>query len=176
MSCGSQTQLRILDIFEVTTMDKTELDAALYAKYSGMATKSTNKVFDGYRTLRAGLQESHVYSRDAAGEAGKDPRAVVIDAVFPKTYSKSKLGIGLSESELQQRYALYSKHSFSLYLSHTLIYFRWLLSVSVLNAWMGALLTAFPRLGEEAQDRIVSFLSLEEDNPAEPQNRAMQAM
>lgn len=41
---------------------------------------------------------------------------------------------------------------------------------------MGALLSAFPQLCEEAQDRVVSFLSLEEDNPAEPQNRVMQAM
>lgn len=102
-----QTQLRILDIYEVTTVDKTELDAALYARYSGMAAKSTNKVFDGYRSLKAALQESHVYSRDTAGEASRDPRAVVIDAPFPKTYSKSKLGIGLNESELQQRLVIY---------------------------------------------------------------------
>lgn len=86
-------------------MDVSEVDAAQYARFSSMAPKSTNRVFDGYRTLKATLQELHVYSRDTAGEAAKDPhpQTVVVDAAFPKTYSKSKLGIGLTEPELQQR-------------------------------------------------------------------------
>lgn len=41
---------------------------------------------------------------------------------------------------------------------------------------MGALLGLFPRMCEEAQERLVNYLSMEEDNPAEPQNRAIQAM
>jgi hypothetical protein len=146
-----ETVIRILEIYEVVDCDKTELDAEAYGRYSAMQPKAINKVFDGYRSLKTSLQDVHVYSRDTQSEANRDPRAVVVDAPFPKTYPKSKLGIGLTDAQLQLR-------------------------VTLLNGWMGKLMTLFDQMPEEAQELVVSFFSLEEDNPAEPQNRVIQNM
>ncbi len=118
--------IRILEIYEVMDFDKTELDIDAYARYSNMQPKAVNKVFDAYRSLKTALQDVHVYSKDTQSEANKDPRAVVVDAPFPKTYPKSKLGIGLTESQLQLR-------------------------VTLLNGWMGKLMGLFDKMSEEAQ-------------------------
>lgn len=80
-----------------------DVDPAGYAKLSGYANNCTLQVFDNYRSLKTALQTCHVYSKDTASLAAKDKQAVVINSPFPKTYPKSKLGIGLTESELAQR-------------------------------------------------------------------------
>lgn len=39
---------------------------------------------------------------------------------------------------------------------------------------MCTMLSLFDKMPESAQDKVTQFLSLDEDNPAEPQNRVIQ--
>ena len=67
------------------------------------------KAFDAYRTLKSTLEDFGVYcaDKDALAKAASDPDAICVDAVFPKTYAKSTVGFGLSETELRDRCVLY---------------------------------------------------------------------
>ena len=38
------------------------------------------------------------------------------------------------------------------------------------------MLSMFDKMNENAQEKVIQFLSLDEDNPAEPQNRVIQQM
>jgi hypothetical protein len=106
---------------------------------------TTAKVFDSYRTLRTALEEKRVFSRDRIEASEATGGSVVIDAIFPPTYGKSTLGIGLTEAEKQERAML-------------------------LNVWVASLLSRYYQCTQEAQELIRIFFGLDEDNPAEPQN------
>ena len=62
-------------------------------------------------------------------------KVIIIDTTFPPTMSKSSLGMKLKESELSQR-------------------------ASLLNNWLGLILTAFPVIPRDGQNLILNFLTI----------------
>ena len=127
------------------------MDVEQYGRLSRLPPLSVSKVFDVYRTLMRQLEEKRVYSKDRLETSASTGGCVVLDAVFPPTYGKSSLGIGLTEAEKQER-------------------------TTKLNMWMAALLTKYAHCTPEAQELIHAFLSLDEDNPAEPANKTIHAV
>lgn len=95
-----------MDLSEVVGYDIKDVDTTAYAKLNSYANNCTLQVFDNYRSLKTALQTCHVYSKDTASLALKDKQSIVINSSFPRTYPKSKLGIGLTESELVQRFVI----------------------------------------------------------------------
>lgn len=146
-----QVRIRILTYNELTNPEKKDMDVEEYQKLCRLPMFTLSKVFDAYRTLMRALEEKRVYSKDRLETSASTGGCVVLDAVFPPTYGKSSLGIGLNEAEKLER-------------------------ASKLNAWMAALLSKYAHCTPEAQDLIHSFLGLDEDNPAEPANKTIHAM
>ncbi len=97
------------------------------------------------------IPKGRVFSRDKVENSTPIGGVVVIDAIFPPTYTKSSMGISLNEQEKRER-------------------------VSMLNLWIGALLSKYHACTNEARDLIAKFLNMEEDNPAEPQNKWIMLM
>eukprot|EP00981_Chlorochromonas_danica_P004836 scaffold967_cov173-Ochromonas_danica.AAC.47 len=157
------TIIRILSLQDSTYKDKDNVDPEAYALQSHLPPITVSKVFDGYRQLKASLEDigvqcnilsawlfcaltvlyiAGVFSRDTQDKAkqyneGESIRryAMIIPAIFPRTYRRSSLGLSLTEPQLQTR-------------------------VVQLNLWVGALLTAFQTLPSEAQSMILDFLSI----------------
>ena len=146
-----QVRIRILTYPELTNPEKKDMDVEQYGRLSRLPPLSVSKVFDGYRTLMRQLEEKRVYSKDRLETSASTGGCVVLDAVFPPTYGKSSLGIGLTEAEKQER-------------------------TTKLNMWMAALLAKYAHCTPEAQELIHAFLSLDEDNPAEPANKTIHAV
>lgn len=72
----------------------------------------------------------------------------LIKANFPPTYKKSSLGIALNAQEIQDR-------------------------ASGLQIWLCALFDTYADLPEEAKIHVQNFFELHDDNPSEPQFRAI---
>lgn len=121
-----ETIVRVLPWVDLTLEVQSMVNMDLYQQHSTLPTVITNKVFDNYRSLMLNLEEVGVVPMDHADRVSEEEEIVVIPAPFPRTYRRSALGFGLSESQLQTR-------------------------VVMLNRWMGQLLKSFPRLPEKAK-------------------------
>lgn len=180
----------MLSLAELQLKNKDEVDVELYNRYSRLPPVSVTKVFDGYRSLKTALEEKRVFSKDRAdANSNIVGGCVVLDAVFPPTYGKSSLGIGLTEAEKLERYALREiprTHGIPAVYMHyepciviINVFICWCGSVhraTMLNTWMAALLARYAQCTPEAQAAIQTFLALDEDNPAEPLNQTIHAV
>lgn len=148
---GYLTTLRIRYFEEIDGReDLIKIDQAAYNQISMLPAKTILKVFDGYRALKTSLEEYEVYSMDKEKIAREKPSSILIAAYFPKTYTRSALGLGLGESEIRTRTA-------------------------ELNYWMGKLLQQYCELPSDAQDLVNQFLSID-DSPAEQENVVLSQM
>ncbi len=102
---GYETVIRILPFREIVYTDKDKVDQDAYNKMQGsMGYVSTTKVFDGYRTLKMNLEKYKIYCHDFVPSGTKlDEHSFVLEASFPKTYSRSSMGFKLSEMQLNTR-------------------------------------------------------------------------
>lgn len=111
-----------------------------------------SKVFDGYRAFKANLETKGVFCHDSVPAGTKlDEKSIVIEASFPHTHRRSSLGFGLNDTQVVQRSAQ-------------------------LNRWMGALLSKFHLYSPEVQEMIRDFLTIEVDDPSEPQGKIINSM
>jgi hypothetical protein len=101
--------------------------------------------------LQQKLEEYKIFSVDRAHHSKSMNGCIVIEAKFPRTHKRSAFGISLTEKEIMQRTA-------------------------ELNHWLGALLAKFPQFTSTVQELIQEFLQLDDDNPAEPQNKVILQM
>lgn len=109
-----ETIIRILPFSEVildASIVRDEVDVAIYnSRIATMPPISIMKVFDAYRTLMLDLESMGVFPKDHAQKAqafdeddSTRRRSIVLDAPFPKTFRRSSLGFGLTDSQLQMR-------------------------------------------------------------------------
>lgn len=75
---------------------------------------------------------------------------IVVQASFPRTYTRSSLGLSLGENEIKTRTA-------------------------ELNYWLGNVLIRYNEYSSNVQDIINEFLNLD-DSPAEAENRVILSM
>lgn len=151
---GYTTAIRILPYTEVQYSQKAMIDIDAYLRTvsvggSGPYHISVTKAFDGYRALHKRLESFSIYCHDAKGIPTNG--AVIIEASFPRTFKRSSLGLGLSDSQLRTRTA-------------------------ELNRYMGALMTKYHLYPREAQEVINNFVLLDDDNPAEPHSKLLLSM
>ena len=103
-----QTTLRVLPLEEVSMgAGKEAVDYDAYrAHYSGIPRIKTSKAFDSYRSLKQNLEAAGVQFKDSAASSSAGEKAVVMDVAFPKSYSRSVMGFGLTDAQFQQRLGL----------------------------------------------------------------------
>jgi hypothetical protein len=85
--------------------DKSNVDVVTFNQMqSAYHPVVVNKVFDGYRTFKQNLEQEDVYCHDSVPYGTKlSDTSIILEASFPKTYSRSSFGFGLSEAQFVQR-------------------------------------------------------------------------
>eukprot|EP01038_Epipyxis_sp_PR26KG_P004348 gene4348-6152_t len=132
------------DVFDYP--DKDNIDVEEYNKLHSFPPLGNSKVFANYRQLKTDLEACNVYAKGDKQKPVPNKPIIIIDSMFPKTYARSAMGLGLTETQLATR-------------------------VVMLNSWFGELLVRFSELPNEAKERVMEFLEMDLDNPAEPQNK-----
>ena len=146
-----QMILRILPFVETSSANSPDVDQAQYEKISGIPPVMVAYAFDKYRSLKQDLETVGIFTKEkecvkAANDfnerssklyaAGSTPvMAIVLDCEFPRTYTRSSLGLSLTDQQLAERIAL-------------------------LNHWMGHLMKSFYKFSPTAQTQIIDFLGL----------------
>jgi hypothetical protein len=145
-----ETLLRLTPFLDlkISQSEKDDIDVDTYSKLVNYPPVTVAGNFDLYRTLRNNLQTAGVSSRDASsfdatgGSAGEQQllptlnengKVITIPAVFPKTFKRSSLGLGLTESQSDMR-------------------------LMMLNTWVGCAFSLCDRMPEDAQQLIKSFI------------------
>lgn len=68
-----------------------------------MSVVSVSLPFSAYRELSRQLEGRRVFCMDNEALLDGEPGDVIVDAAFPPTLSKSKLGLALSPAEVANR-------------------------------------------------------------------------
>lgn len=92
----------------VVALTKNSIDPVAYELQRKLPTIVIARVFGAFRTLKQDLELVHVYSADNVVQASNARHAgfkvIVIDAPFPRTLTRSALGIGLTDHHVKMRY------------------------------------------------------------------------
>lgn len=112
-----------------------EMDVEAYNELHLQQQVTLIFTFDKFRALKTELAAQGVGC--IKGRADKE-KVHVVDSLFPRTYTKSSLGISLTDAELDERTIL-------------------------LNSWLGELVGEFSSLSFPVQKLVQQFLGLEED-------------
>jgi hypothetical protein len=113
---------------------KREVDVEAYEELHLQEQITITCTFNKFRDLKQELEKKGVASINSKAD-GKEIEHVIA-ALFPKTYTKSSLGISLTDAELDERTIL-------------------------LNNWLGGLLSTFSAMPDFAQDQVLAFLTLD---------------
>eukprot|EP01036_Dinobryon_divergens_P024596 gene24596-33064_t len=98
--------LRIVSVGELEPDLLANLDEGRYDSATGSGTVfvSVSLAFSAYRELSRQLEGCRVFCMDNEALRDGEPGDMIIDAAFPPTLSKSKLGLALTPAELLRRY------------------------------------------------------------------------